>query len=59
MVLPREPPRRKLERGPIGMREVFPSGKRKEGGHYGGSRNRVARQEGKGLGAVSSWRICL
>ena len=53
MILPREPPRRQLGRGPIGMREVFPSGKRKEGGHYGESRNRVARQEGKGLGAVS------
>lgn len=35
------------------MREVFPSGKRKDGGHYGESRNRVACQEGKGLGAVS------
>lgn len=54
MILPREPPRRQLGRGPIGMHEVFPSGKRKEGGHYRESRNRVSSPSGgQGLGAVS------
>lgn len=49
MILPREPPRRQLGRGPIGMREVFPSGKRKEGGHYGESRN-SSPSGGQGFG---------